>query len=67
MIKLENIEKEYRGKGISTKALNGVSLEIEDGALISVVGPSGSGKNHITQHYRVYGYGNRRKVFLQRY
>lgn len=44
MIKLENIEKEYRGKGISTKALNGVSLEIEDGALISVVGPSGSGK-----------------------
>lgn len=44
MIKLENIEKEYKGNGISTKALGGISLEIEDGELISIVGPSGSGK-----------------------
>jgi putative ABC transport system ATP-binding protein len=44
MIQLENIEKEYKGKGISTHALNGVSLEIADGELISIVGPSGSGK-----------------------
>ncbi|MCM1237180.1 MAG: ATP-binding cassette domain-containing protein, partial [Ruminococcus flavefaciens] len=44
MIKLENIEKEYRGKDISTHALNGVSLEIADGEMVSIVGPSGSGK-----------------------
>lgn len=44
MIRLENIEKEYKGKGISTHALNGVSLEIGDGEFVSIVGPSGSGK-----------------------
>lgn len=44
MIQLENIEKEYKGNGISTKALNGVSLKIEDGEMVSIVGPSGSGK-----------------------
>lgn len=44
MIKLENIEKEYKGNGISTHALKGVSLEIESGSLVSIVGPSGSGK-----------------------
>lgn len=44
MIKLENIEKEYRGKGGFTHALKGVSLEIADGSLVSVTGPSGSGK-----------------------
>lgn len=44
MIKLDNIEKVYKGNGISTNALNNVSLEIRDGELISIVGPSGSGK-----------------------
>ena len=44
MIQLENIEKEYKGNGISTKALNGVSLKIEDGEMVSIIGPSGSGK-----------------------
>lgn len=44
MIRLENIEKEYKTKDISTQALKGVSLEIESGSLVSIVGPSGSGK-----------------------
>jgi putative ABC transport system ATP-binding protein len=44
MIQLDNIEKVYKGNGISTTALNGVSLEIADGELIAIVGPSGSGK-----------------------
>ena len=42
MIELQDVYKVYDG---STRALNGVSLKIEDGEFVFVVGPSGSGKS----------------------
>lgn len=39
-IVLENISKSYRG----VKALDGVSIEIEKGRLLAILGPPGSGK-----------------------
>lgn len=45
MIKLDNITKIYETQGVKTNALNGISLEIEDGEMIAVMGPSGSGKS----------------------
>jgi putative ABC transport system ATP-binding protein len=39
---LQDVTKEYAG---DVRALDGVSLEVEEGELVGVVGPSGSGKS----------------------
>ena len=43
MIDLQNVEIEYITGTVSFKALKGVTLRIEQGEYIGVVGPSGSG------------------------
>ncbi len=45
MIKLENIVKIYGGNVEGRRALDGVSITVEDGELVAVIGPSGSGKS----------------------
>lgn len=44
MIRLKNVEKCYPN---GSKAINGISFEIQDGEFIFLVGPSGSGKSTI--------------------
>ncbi|MCR5187104.1 MAG: ATP-binding cassette domain-containing protein [Clostridia bacterium] len=46
MIKLSNIVKKfYIGEPNELEILHGISLEVEEGEFISIVGPSGSGKS----------------------
>ena len=44
MIEFANVTKDYNG---NTRALKGVSLQIDDGEFVFLVGPSGSGKSTI--------------------
>ena len=44
MIRLVNLTKEYESKGGSTRAVDGLNLDIQDGEFVSLLGPSGCGK-----------------------
>lgn len=48
MIELKNIVKTYEMGAHTIKALNGVSLTIDDGDFVAIMGPSGSGKSTLT-------------------
>ncbi len=45
LIRLENVSKTYRMGDVEVGALQGVSLDIDEGEIVSVMGPSGSGKS----------------------
>lgn len=45
LIELKNITKEYDNGGVVTKVLRGVSLKVEEGEFLAIMGPSGSGKS----------------------
>ena len=44
MIRLKDVEMEYDN---GTRAIKGITLTIEDGEFVFLVGPSGSGKSTI--------------------
>jgi len=45
MIQMQNITKVYEMEGRTLRAVDGVSLQVEAGEFVAIVGPSGSGKS----------------------
>ena len=45
MLSVRGVTKSYRQGDVEVKALAGVTLDIDDGEFVAVVGPSGSGKS----------------------
>jgi putative ABC transport system ATP-binding protein len=43
--RVDNLKREYRLKGETVHALNGVSFDIPEGDYVAIMGPSGSGKS----------------------
>lgn len=44
ILKIDNIEKYYGNRSNLTKAIDGISLDVEEGEFVAIMGASGSGK-----------------------
>ena len=51
ILKVEKIQKYYGNKNNLTKAIDGISFEIEEGEFVGIMGASGSRENYAFELY----------------
>ena len=54
MLKLKQINKEYKTGELVQHALNNVSLNLRDNEFVAILGPSGSGKTTRHLHKKIH-------------
>ena len=64
-VQLENVSRIYRTDKIETIALDGINLTVDTGEFISIMGPSGCGKNTPLNIIGLLDSPTEGKVFLQ--
>ena len=65
LIRVENVKKRYKTGGEEVWALKGVSLEVERGEFLSIMGPSGSGKSTLFNQIGALDIPTEGKVFFE--
>lgn len=65
MVQLEKVDKVYRTGRVETLALSSMSLEVERGEFLTVVGPSGSGKSTLLNIIGLLDVPTRGKVVIE--
>ncbi len=50
MIQTKNLQKVFTTDEVETTALNGVSIDINEGEFVAMMGPSGCGKSTLMNH-----------------
>lgn len=56
MLELSHIQKSFDGVSV----LKDISIQVEDGEIVSILGPSGQGQDHPAEHHPGHCRGRRR-------
>lgn len=64
ILRLNNLTKEYGVKGFKTRVLNEVSLTVEEGEFLSIMGPSGAGKTTLLNLLSTLDKPTKGEIFL---
>lgn len=64
ILRVENLKKYYGGKDNVTKAVDGISFEIEEGEFVGIMGASGSGKTTLLNCVSTIDRATEGKIFI---
>lgn len=66
LIHVEDMYKIYNPGENEVRALDGVSLRVEEGEFVAIIGHSGSGKSTLMNIFGMSGCSYKRKVHIKR-